>query len=378
MDTNPVLIKGRMGYEFSLCSAGSEILLKKIIQKFEKSHSAAARFGYELFVHMKESDDKKFKIKDVEFQFLRQKNNNVMKEILEPEESGGVTQKECEQITAGILEHLPGVSPTAGLALLSLADLFKYFLVNPKSKYKSVIVSTILSYGRDGNMLHQCGIMALKEPHNMFLFYEPYGLYSKYKSSYKECHKNLFSVLQKMDGFKHYKYSSYHDYFGLTKGIQGFMLDYGQGNFADFNTRYNAIKVKMGASSEKWKYEGDTSDKTFPVCTLMDKASYKPTHVREAAQLYYEYSAKTCVSIFSVECARLMVYIEQNNTLSYIKSELASWYATFTGNPTSMLLDELDALLKVLYDSDTKNFIDETFSNLKNDPQDICQALTSV
>jgi len=378
MEVNPMIL-GRMGYEFSTCSAGSEVLLKKIIQKYgEDGNSGATRYGYEIFVDLKENaSTQQFDVKDIYSRFLRQLNNSTLSDILEPESSGGLSAEDKNVILEGLVKT--PCSANSRLALFSVADIFKCYLAD--NKYKSVVLSTIVSYGRNVNMSHQCGIMALGAPHNMFLFYEPYGMYNKYGFNYKDCFGSMFEIIGRMKTFESYKYATYHDYFGVPKGIQNLMLDFGASRQADFDPRYEAIKKKAiekcGVSSGKWTYENDPLDKTFALCTLMDHAAHCPSILKESAELYYEYSAKTCVTIFLVETAKLMMLLKTHSDKDSISTALTSWYAQYQDKTPSAIMNKLDHLMRLLYDENTKKSIYEVFEDVTKTPSDICEFLIS-
>lgn len=377
MAINPV-IYGRMGYEFSTCSAGSEILFKKIVQTFgESTQTGATRYGFEIFVDLNRESEV-FVLKNVYYRFLRQDNNPLLQNVIEPAPTG-LTQEEKDILTTSVDEILPDGGDNTYLSMLSLADMFKVYLFG--NKYKMVVLSTIMSYGRDITMSHQCGIMALGEPHNMFLFYEPYGMYNKYGASYKQCYVKLMSVFMKLPIFSKYKYSTYHDYFGLSKGIQKMMLEYGHVHEKEYLDRFRVLKKELvddgSAPSGKWKYEGDKDDKTFSICDLMDYASGEPKFIAKSAALYFEYNAKTCVSIFLVETTKLLIFASNTNTKEYISSQLATWYKDFSDKAPSVLLTKLGILFEQLYPEDIKKEIFDAFANVKNDARDICKILVT-
>jgi hypothetical protein len=377
MATDPV-IYGRMGYEFSTCSAGSEILFKKIVQTFgESTQTGATRYGFEIFVDLN-VESEVFVLKNVYYQFLRQKNNSLLENVIEPAHVG-LTHEEKNILTTSVGEILPNGGENAYLSMLSLADMFKLYLFD--NKYKMVVLSTIMSYGRDITMSHQCGIMALGAPHNMFLFYEPYGMYKKYGASYKQCYVKLMSVFMKLPIFSKYKYSTYHDYFGLPKGIQKMMLEYGHKHEKEYLDRFKVLKKELvddgSAPSGKWKYEDDKDDKTFSVCDLIDYASGEPKFIAKSAALYFEYNAKTCVSIFLVETAKLFILTSKKNTKEYLASQLAVWYQDFSDKAPSVLLTKLGILFKHLYPEEGRKEIFDAFANVENDASDICKILVT-
>lgn len=379
MEANSMIL-GRIGYELSTCSRASEIIFKKIIQTMgEKNSIAATRYGFEINLYLKENDKtKKFDIQAIVSQFLRQTNNPMLDDILESG-SRGLSQKDKDNIKKEVDERCDGKSQTLR-AVLSIADLFKFYLANPDSKYKSVIISTVIDYGRGDNMAHQCGIIALGEPHNVFLFYEPYGMYEKYSFKYDYCVTQFLSIFQIVDPFHKYTCETYHGYIGAKKGIQSFMLEYGAAHKEDFLKKYEIIKKKAVKSglvpSGKWKYEGDDTDKTFSLCTLMNYTSYIPEILKESSELYAEYSAKTCVSIFLVEVFKILIIIEKNNTKEYLSQEIKKWYSNFEDKSPSVLMSKLEHIFSFLYGSAKKEIYD-LFSDINKNSYEICSILTS-
>jgi hypothetical protein len=377
MDLNSI-IYGRMGYEFSTCSAGSEILFKKIVQAFgEPTQTGATRYGFDIFIDLN-IDNNKFTLENVYYKFLRRDNNPILQYTLENAPIG-LTIEEKDILNNSIYENLPDSNTDIYIAMLSLADMFKVYLSS--DKYKMVMLSTIISYGRDITMSHQCGILALGAPHNMFLFYEPYGMYEKYGLSYKSCLDKLMSVFMELPIFSKYKYSTYHDYFGLPKGIQKLMLEYGDANEKEYLEKFKIIKKELVdkglAPIGKWQYEDNKNDKTFSVCNLMDYASSKPEFISKSAALYFKYNAKTCVSIFLVETAKLFIIASEKNTKENISYQLKSWYKDFNNNAPSVLLIKLGTLFEKLYPADIKKEIFDTFANVENNASDICKILVT-
>jgi hypothetical protein len=377
MSTDAV-IYGRMGYEFSTCSAGSEILFKKIVQTFgESTQTGAARHGFAIFVDLN-VESKVFILKNVYYKFLRRTNNPLIQNVIGPA-TKGLTQEEKDILAASVGKILPNSGLNAYISIESLADMFKIYLF--ENKYKMVLVSTIMSYGINIMMSHQCGIIALGAPHNMFLFYEPYGMYKKYGVSYKQCYAKLMSVFIKLPIFSHYGYSTYHEYFGLPKGIQKMMLEYGDAHEKKYLDRFKILKKELvdngSAPSGKWKYEDDKDDKTFSICTLMDYASGEPKFIARAATLYYEYNAKTCVSIFLVELSKLLIIASKINTKEYISTQLAEWYQDFSDKSPSVLLTKLGIVFKNLYSKHIQKKISDIFANLENDASDLCKKLVT-
>ena len=355
-----------MGYELSTCFRGSGLVFKKLTQKFEDSRVCATRYGFDLRVQMRLSET--FAISYISGEFAE----DIGLDILEPAESGGLNRAEIASVAEGANRISNALMPDA-TAMLSVADLFKVFLAGPRP-YKSVIVSTIVNYGVDASMSHQCALMALGPPYNVFLFYEPYGLYAKFGKSYKHCFRDLLGIFTSLDDFSHYSVDMYHDYFmGGSQGIQGIMIDQARENQQIFAAEYNRIKNLMGADGIPWKYENDDYDKTFEGSTLMEKASDHPEVIESAAILYRNNSAKICVSIFLVESARLMHALSEG---VHISNYLSQWYQKFSTRATAKLLIELTAIVGSLYPK-IRREIFAAFRNPRNSATDICRALTS-
>jgi hypothetical protein len=360
------IIQGRMGYELSTCFRGSGLVFKKLTQKFEDSRICATRYSFDLKVQLQLSE--KFAVSHISGEFVE----DISLDILEPEESGGLSRAEIRTISDAT------ATLSDATAMLSVADLFKLFLAGPRP-YKSVIVSTIVNYGVDASMSHQCALIALGPPYNVFLFYEPYGLYEKFGKSYKHCFQNILGIFTRLDDFGHYSVSMYHDYFmGGSQGIQSMMIDQARENRHIFIEEYNRIKHLMGAAGTPWKYENDDYDKTFEGSTLMEMASDHPEVIEDAAILYRNNSAKICVSIFLVESARLMHALSEVDKFgpSHVSNYMTQWYQNFSTAATAKLLTELAVLVGALY-KNTRREIFAAFRNPNNSATDICRELTS-
>lgn len=372
------IVQGRIGYEFSTCFRGSELVFKKIIEVFGGRKACASRYGFDIQVQLKLVDG--FELDEISYRFLSKDNNTILEEVLEPEDSGGLNARERDHIIKKTREIHD--SDEACMAMLSVADLFKVFLNG--NQYKSVIVPSVINYGLDATMSHQCAFMAIGRPHNVLLFYEPYGLYLKKKKSYKHCFEKLCGVfISGVEALNTYKVHTYHDYFMPGKsGLQGMMIDQGRVNKAKFLLQYNKIKERMGSASETWKYENDDYDYTFEGSTLMSKVSNNPDFIEDAAILYRNHSAKICVSIFLVESARLIYILDSggmysgNPGLVHIKAALGEWYAGFATDATSRLLSELTLLIGSMYPNHREEIF-TIFRNVGNSARDICEALTT-
>jgi hypothetical protein len=368
-----------MGYELSTCFRGSGLVFKKLTQKFEASRICATRYGFDLKVQMQLSDE--FAISHISGEFAK----DIGLDILEPAESGGLNHAERAAIATGAHRVSKATEEASTMseepdatAMLSVADLFKVFLAGPRP-YKSVIVSTIVNYGVDASMSHQCALMALGPPYNVFLFYEPYGLYAKFGKSYKHCFRDILGIFTRLDNFRHYSVGMYHDYFMKgSQGIQGMMIDQARENRQVFAAEYNRIKRLMGATGTPWKYENDEYDKTFEGSTLMEMASDHPEVIEAAAILYRNNSAKICVSIFLVESARLMHALSEVDQFgpAHVPNYMSRWYQNFSTRATAKLLTELSVLVGSLYPK-IRQEIFAAFRNPRNSASDICRLLTS-
>lgn len=367
-------IKGRMGYEWSTCSRGSEALFRKIVQKYgEPNKIAATRYGFELFVYFEKDTEssKTFRLDNVGSSFLRDDDSSLLSQVIEDDSDYAPIKEYCSK------------NGFHYLSLASVVDLFDVFVLS--GIYQSVVVSLIISYGADVKMLHQAGLICLGSPHNKILLYEPYGMYKKFGAEYITPVRSIIAEILKIHKFSEFTFDTYHSYFSIPKGIQNLMLEYNERNREKFLPKYKEIKCRLlGSSEEKvsshvnavdeiWDHENDEVDKAFEVVTLMKKAD-GTQEVNNAARLYYQYSAKTCVSIFLVEMTNFMIFIKSGNTLSHIQISLSSWYREFVNEPTPAILDKLYDLIVEMY-GDKSEQIFEQFSELSS--KKICENLTN-
>ena len=353
-----------MGYEFSTCFRGSDLVFKKIVEKFGHDQICASRHAFTLNVQLKVSS--KFELAEI---------YHTGDLELGDADYANLATADIDTITVAAKDISD--SGESVVAMLSIADLLNSSLAGAHP-YKSVILPSIVNYGVDASMSHQCALMAFGAPYRSFLFYEPYGLYEKFGKSYKHCFRKLLEVFTRLDSFKHYHIGMYHDYFRLGPGIQSMMIDQARENRAKFSVEYNRIKGLMGEADIPWKYENDDYDKTFEGSTLMSMASDKPEFIEDAAVLYRNNSAKICVSIFLVESARIMYALSQINEFGpdHVHQYISEWYQNFSKRATARLLKELFVLIGSLYPK-TRYEIFEAFRNPNNDASDICQILTS-
>lgn len=373
------VIQGRMGYEFSTCFRGSDLLFRKIVKHWEPDKVCATKYTFELRVDMQQNDNGEFELVDVYYKFLNKVNDKRVGETLEPANSGGLTESEINTLDTVCESELPNCGDETKMSMRCLADLIKIYLCSEsRTNYKTVIVSVIINYNPGESMSHQCSFVALGGKHKKLLFYEPYGLYQKYGKSYKKCFNQVFEVLLKLPFLKSWDYSTYHKYFVFPKGLQGMMLDQGKINKVRFLRDYHEIKDKMGATKESWEYENNDADFTMPASTLMTKTGDRPEFIRESAILYRNHSAKTCVSIFLVESARLIYYLNQDDDYEVLKNNLTDWYSTYSKYASSRVLNELYQIIDLIYPSSIRDLIYDTFLDVKNTPEKICEILTSA
>lgn len=325
------MIQGRMGYEFSMCSPASSDFLRRITLHYEPDFICSPTFGT-LYIDMK-TNDNSFQIAEVY----------------------------CD-IPGDMPDEITTPAKTIYPAILPVASQFK----NAK-KYKVSAVSTIVNYGKDPHMSHQCAIYRIGSPHNIFLFYEPYGLYVKYGIDYRNVMKSFINAFTKITAFNHYTCDIYHDYFRLPKGIQGIMLDQGFANKSEFLREFTKIRQKITSDPAKWQYEDSTDDATFVASTLMSKVANRPELVREASILYRNNSAKICVSIFLVETMFLLKCVRHSESISH---KLRQWYITFLGGASARLLRLLYRLVKFLYPN--YRHIYDQFADPNQSPAQIC------
>lgn len=374
-------ILGRIAYNFSICHNSTDIIFKKMIQQnSEKNKILATRYGYKFRLFL-EKDNGNFKLDSIGSKFLKVVNNPLLDDIKESPENGGATDKEINIILNKVSEKLGSVNENYRRSISSIFDIMKFYLDNKKSVYKGIIIPTILYYGKDALMAHQTSIIILKHPHNVILFYEPYGLYKKYDIKYDNCILEFLSIFKSVKAFEKYDCKTYHDFFNFKKGIQGYMIDYGKKNENDFLQKYKKIKKKAVdeglVPAEEWITEGNKNDKTLALITLMNYASKNPSMLDESAKLYAQYSAKTCVSVFLIETLEFLSILNKTNKLNEISKNLRNFYSKFKESPSIELINQIDSLFKSLY-KEKRNFIYNEFKNYNNTNKSICEKLTKV
>ena len=349
-------------YLLCTCHNYSSTAFTKLIKKHEQNFTACAKYYFDLSIKMDFAPAplKEFRLKRVYSNFL---DSNRVDEYTHAilEKINTLTSAEKNIINNNYRTLIDEDLSYAYMHLYTVINLIRMYV----SKYKYLFIPCTLDYGQDIGLVHQCAIIVdLKN--GIFLFYEPYGTYIKYDRNYS------FTVKKYLEIYKEclpanfiadncIKFSSFHEYFFLKKGIQQVILETNNSSgkeyeknklilFSDefkqnFKDLYDRIEIKIKNDDNPV----NKTDNTISVLTIMEQfenyncSPYKEEKFliswKQALELYHDYNSKTCVSISLVE---MDVFFSNINILEYYKK-----YENAT-RPNVILMEDLHKLLSNL------------------------------
>jgi hypothetical protein len=366
----------KVAYLLSTCHKFASSLFTKVIQTHEKTHTACAKYYFDIKVKLDFSGytdpalkQKVFEIKSIYNNFINTSNLSDYEHNL-LEGLNTLTDQEKGQINKNYSELLKYDSPDSQQFehhckrhLYSLINLIRMY----DNKYHYLFIPFTLDYSQDIGLVHQCGLLVnLKE--GIFLFYEPYGMYIKYEHDYAYPIKKYLEIYKEClpskffdNTLENLKFNTYHEHFlQKREGIQGIILAANNARALDFKQQQLNIFTDefKQTFSDLYKdimedIEEDTNpvnktDSTIDVLAILDNfENYNPKEEKrqdfekawiKSLELYERYNSKTCVSI---------TLIEMNALFSDI--DLVEFYARYkTAEPNKVLMEDLATLLSSL------------------------------
>ena len=340
-------------YLLSTCPVFSDKMFEKLLRSYEKI--IATKHYYELWINLRKND--KFELKNVRNKFLDFSGSygdydgwldELDMEILNLDSNLSPTQ--IQDVYNRYKALTGNLSNNDKRHLLILPTLINKYV---DSQYKYLFFPVILDYGMNTGIVHQCGLL-IDIKKKIIMFYEPYGIYAKDGSSYSEVIKTYFKIFEVFD----FTFSTYHDAYGSTRGIQKIILDKNNEHVDIFATKYTEIVEEVAEYPDLYNnlinisHDEKSHDKTLPVLNLIgrfnkfsNKYGADPKYNEiwiKAFTLYCQYNSKTCVTITLVE----MDYFFQT-ILNEEKIDLLGYYKKYDiVYPNKTLVQDFMILIK--------------------------------
>lgn len=397
----------KLAYLLSTCHDFADKFFIRVIKKHESNYVACAKYYYSFWVVLKAPQDSSpFSLNRVFDMFFNTTNSNMIQVLEHMNEIQPITIEQKNEIQSNfskLTNHEGNCSITPiNLILMYAAN------ANNKNKYKYLFIPTILDYGVDVGLVHQCCIL-IDLQNGIILFFDPYASYSKYNHDYSYPIKQYFELFtsilppQFKDDQGNIKYYTYHEYFNLSNGIQNIILQKNNSKGVEFNIKFN--KLIDDIRSAKFKTPGiqldekilnniksDTNpvnktDETVRIMNtlevienyhsdndhIMDDDRINFNKIWEGfIELYHFYNSKTCVSITLVE----IDFIFNNADLSKndLEKKIKELYNIFETSdiPNTILMKKISDLVDNVFDDAIK--VKEQI-NSTNNTQDICNML---
>ena len=192
--------KAKLAYLLSSCHLLPSLLFKNLINKFAKTQIVATRHYFNVFIKFKKHE-KSYLIDSIEYDFIGQYDDliNIIFTKFVSDNLKPIPYINIRNLVSSNYKN-------SLLCLLNIKALIKYFSNN----YNYLFIPIIINYGTASYINHQTAlIINLKE--KIFLFYEPYGKYSKFGLSYINTMRIFCNNIDNT-----YNYDTYHNYFNLT------------------------------------------------------------------------------------------------------------------------------------------------------------------
>jgi hypothetical protein len=273
-----------------------------------------------------------------------------------------------------------------------------YTIINLINKYhhsgrKYLSIPITLDYSQDIGFVHQ-SVILIDLIEGLFIFYEPYGKYVSQNYDYSNTVQQFFNIYKNVlpehfikDGetARSVKYVTYHEYFGLNRGIQNILLEKNNSKEDEFNEKYHALLslikrdfinlhevIIKNYNSQNFI---NMTDKTVKVLDALDYVNdYEvywkddPTYQeywKQMLELYALYNSKTCVSITLIEMNKLFTFCnDYKNDLNkssenamqikeFLSQKIKEYYDTFSSEiPNTIIINDMYSLYEELFNDD--------------------------
>lgn len=385
----------KLAYLLSTCHKLNNGLMTVMTKQYEKTKTLATRHYFVLYINLYEPDQSSnFYVKDVYMTFANTRDP-IFAEALQYYNAEILCKSEMKLIYNNLIKNNINLDAYQIVSLYSIATLIKLY---QKHGFQYIFIPVVIDYGRGGNVVHQTAlIIDISDKTHKFIYYEPYGLYTKFDKSYKEAVKTL---LQCFVGFNIFQndilYTTYHDLINQPKGIQAIIMDKNNARSVQFDVEYNNVIKELEKEFPDEDFDPDkeqkplavldTKDKTIKILDLLFNFDYFNINLysAEKEKKYYEilnklltyyccYNSKTCVSITIVEMNKFFTFSqESNHNITDINSKLSTFYSKYDiVYPNIVLMKYIYEMLDLFKNAnDIKEKINQT-----NQSHKICRKL---
>lgn len=322
----------KLASALAFCGRVQDAAIVSLVQKHEPGRVLSSKYFYTIHIGLHKRGDR-YELGEVDMAFLD--NANVSLEY---------TRKALTQL--GTI-NVPDSAKSHRLANPEYSSFFFIVQMYKVAKYHYVFFPIVVDYNVDVGIVHQCALI-VDLHQDLFLFYEPYGVYSKYSAEYSGAVRDFLQLYK----WPKFEYKTWHQHFGMSTGIQSILLrkhnDMKAEYVADKDNYMAKLKVvgsprdelarslakKSGMPVHADDYTFDTLDIAYQYMRRSDEYDV------DAFYLYYKYNSKTCVTITIIELDYFFSSLVDMD-VEQQKHHLLDFYAEFEARLNAQLFDQL-------------------------------------
>ncbi len=319
----------------AFCGRVQDSAITSFVQKHESGRVLCAKYFYTIHLSLQRKDVK-YELRSVDIAFL---------------DNSRVATPFAKRILKSLgTIPLPDRAKKYGMVNPEYSSVFSIVHMFKESGYHYLFIPIVIDYNIDTGLVHQCALI-INLHQWVFLFYEPYGVYSKYSADYSGVVNDFLNLY---DWPQSYTYSTWHQYFNLPTGIQSIMLRCHNNMRAEYDTDIAKYMANLQATnpdkyaelvktlSSKKNLPVHKDDYTFDTLDIVHQymSQQRGGCEVEAFYLYYKYNSKTCVTITIVELDYFFSIVA-NMELDAQKSNLKAFYAEFEARLNDKLFEQL-------------------------------------
>ena len=351
-DTQPdsMIRLAKLVESLSSCPRLQDTMFLALVKHHEISNTVCSKYFYDIYLHMqKDVAANIYKLNYAEINFLE--NCDITSDLVDE------TLSEFNR-SANVVGN--DVYHDSFLAVVRQYT---------RSQYKYIFLPVIADYSVDASLVHQCALI-IDLRNNIFLFYEPYGVYAKYNASYIPAvieflsQYSLPAIYYGADG--KLRFDTWHNYFGLTTGIQSILLKVHNASYREYENDknkymsdlkkispldYSKLDARLKRRSDLPVHKDDLTFDTMDIAAYFSEHDVDTSAEENALRLYYKYNSKTCVTITITE---LNYFFGNLADLSHEEqsSKLRYYYNDFAEQKNYKLFNQLDEFIRITLNSD--------------------------
>lgn len=375
-EPNQIVQHAKLAYLLASCKKFNDACMATMVKQY--ANKVAMRYYFTFYINLHELDDTpdQFAVKDVHFKFDNS-DELILKTAIQAH-NNEMLSWEMKVIYDNLKEQDIDLNITQLIGVYAIAALVKTY----KHRERYSFVPVIINYGRNANMVHQTALI-IDHKRQTFIYYEPYGAYSKYGKSYRECVQRFFNIFTNIklfnDSTDNVKSVIYHRIFGLPKGIQTIALEKNNACADEANIHYaktldllsknfskcmsadELIKLREHTNDDK----SSNDDKNLKILMLLvqverlglkqmtdEKALLYKKLLHDSLEQFYWYNAKTCVSITLVEMNEFFAGDSTDESYQMKSSRLNKFYGEFdVARPNKILMTKINDLMGIFNES---------------------------